>query len=177
MTPETFDLWQFSFFLCDNFDNSWQCGQFVRVLKIWQFWPFLVILTIFGRLDNLTIMTKTIFVTCDIWVTDYNSDNWEPEFMTIFATWQLRVTQYSQLLRCFKEHLYKQNKAKTYIDVVPMFIIFCYCVHKFVFSHLWKESLVLHLVLVGLGPWYVPWQGPSAFQLVLMPFFSHFSKT
>ena len=23
-------------------------------------------------------------VTCDIWDTDYNSDNWEPEFMTIF---------------------------------------------------------------------------------------------
>ena len=30
--------------------------------------------------------------TCDIWDTDYNSDNWEPEFMTIFVTWQLRVT-------------------------------------------------------------------------------------
>ena len=26
---------------------------------------------------------------CD---TDYNSDNWEPEFMTIFVTWQLIVT-------------------------------------------------------------------------------------
>ena len=29
---------------------------------------------------------------CDIWDTDYNSDNWELEFMTIFVTWQLRVT-------------------------------------------------------------------------------------
>ena len=37
-------------------------------------------------------MTKTILETCDIWDTDYNSDNWESEFMTIFATWQLRVT-------------------------------------------------------------------------------------
>ena len=37
-------------------------------------------------------MTKTILETCDIWDTDYNSDNWEPEFMTIFVTWQLRVT-------------------------------------------------------------------------------------
>ena len=31
-----------------------------------------------------------------------NSDNWEPEFMTIFVTWQLRVTLDSNLhfLRC-----------------------------------------------------------------------------
>ena len=29
---------------------------------------------------------------CDIWDTDYNTDNWEPEFMTIFVTWQLIVT-------------------------------------------------------------------------------------
>ena len=28
----------------------------------------------------------------DLWDTDYNSDNWEPEFMTIFVTWQLIVT-------------------------------------------------------------------------------------
>ena len=29
--------------------------------------------------------------TFDIWDTDYNSDNWEPEFMTIFVTSQLIV--------------------------------------------------------------------------------------
>ena len=33
-----------------------------------------------------------ILVTCDIWDTDYKSDNWEPEFMTIFVAWQLRET-------------------------------------------------------------------------------------
>ena len=37
-------------------------------------------------------MTKTIPETCDIWDTDYNAENWEPEFMTLFVTWQLRVT-------------------------------------------------------------------------------------
>ena len=37
-------------------------------------------------------MTKTIPETCDIWDTDYYSDNWEPESMTIIVTWQLRVT-------------------------------------------------------------------------------------
>ena len=35
---------------------------------------------------------KDNLVTCDIWDTDYNSDNWEPEFMTTFVTWQSRVT-------------------------------------------------------------------------------------
>ena len=33
-----------------------------------------------------------IIGTCDIWDTDYNADNWEPEFMTNFVTWQLIVT-------------------------------------------------------------------------------------
>ena len=33
-----------------------------------------------------------IIGTCDIWDTDYNTDNWEPEFMTIFFTLQLIVT-------------------------------------------------------------------------------------
>ena len=36
--------------------------------------------------------TMTILETCDIWDTYYNSDNWEPEFLTIFVTWHLRVT-------------------------------------------------------------------------------------
>ena len=33
-----------------------------------------------------------IIGTCDIWDTDYNTDNWEPGCMTIFVTWQLIVT-------------------------------------------------------------------------------------
>ena len=32
------------------------------------------------------------FATQDNWDTDYNSYNWEPEFMTIFVTWESRVT-------------------------------------------------------------------------------------
>ena len=30
--------------------------------------------------------------TCDLWDTDNNSDNWEPESMTIFVIWQSIVT-------------------------------------------------------------------------------------
>ena len=33
-----------------------------------------------------------IIGTCDIWDTDYNTDNWEPGFMTIFVTLKLIVT-------------------------------------------------------------------------------------
>ena len=36
----------------------------------------------FEHLNNFAILaiTKTILETYDIWDTDYNSDNWEPEF-------------------------------------------------------------------------------------------------
>ena len=42
--------------------------------------------------DILRTLLRAIPETCDIWDTDYNSDNWESEFMTIFVTWQLIVT-------------------------------------------------------------------------------------
>ena len=45
--------------------------------------------TIEAIFDNFE---KTVLETCDIWDTDYSSVNWEPEFMTIFGTWQLIVT-------------------------------------------------------------------------------------
>ena len=37
-------------------------------------------------------LQRAILETCEIWDTDYNFDNWEPEFMTICVIWQLRVT-------------------------------------------------------------------------------------
>ena len=62
----------------DDFDNLSHNYD-----KFWQFW------TILDNLDNFgqfwTILTRDI---CD---NDYNSDNWEPDFVTIFVTWQLRV--------------------------------------------------------------------------------------
>jgi len=36
--------------------------------------------------------TYLTYLPCEIWDTDYNSDNWELEFMTIFVTQQLRMT-------------------------------------------------------------------------------------
>ena len=41
----------------------------------------------FGWFSNGAIIR-----TCDIWDADYNSDNWKPEFITIFVIWQLIVT-------------------------------------------------------------------------------------
>ena len=73
--------------LFQNVNKFW---QFWQILQFWQFLQFFTIFTI------LTIQTiafafltieKTILETCDIWDTDYNSDNWEPEFMTIFVIW------------------------------------------------------------------------------------------
>ena len=37
-------------------------------------------------------LQRVILETCEIWDTDYNFDNWELDFMTIFVTWQLIVT-------------------------------------------------------------------------------------
>ena len=39
-----------------------------------------------------TYLPTYIDIDIDIWDTDYNTDNWEPEFMTIFVIWQLIVT-------------------------------------------------------------------------------------
>ena len=65
-TQETCDLW-------DIWSEWW--GD-----MCWQFWQFL---------HCWTILTMTMIILWDI---DYNSDNWKPDFMTIFVTWQLRVT-------------------------------------------------------------------------------------
>ena len=63
--------------------NNWNFDNF------WQLWTISTTNTI---AFNFWTIEKTILETCDIWDTDYNSDNWELEFMTIFVTWQLIVT-------------------------------------------------------------------------------------
>ena len=66
---------------------------------------------LFLELTYLTYFTYFTYLTyltyyrhsCDSWGTDYYSDNWEPEFMTVFVSRQLRATltgQHSQFLRC-----------------------------------------------------------------------------
>ena len=88
-------------------DNLKSLTDFDNFLQCWYLLTLLTMLTIlfdkyvfFYNLNNLfTILTEkniilkkkittlTIAKTCDIWWdTDYNSDNWEPEFFTIFVT-------------------------------------------------------------------------------------------
>ena len=40
---------------------------------------------------------------CDIWDTDYNSDNWESKLMTIIVSWQLRMTILAMLIILLRE--------------------------------------------------------------------------
>ena len=75
-----------------NFDNFDISGWFLTTLQlrqflnfVWQFWHFL-------QLWIILTMTMIIQETCGLCDIDYNSDNWETEFMTISVTWQLRVT-------------------------------------------------------------------------------------
>ena len=62
--------------------------------NFWLFFTTETIETIFDNFEN------KVLETCDIWDTDYSSDNWEPEFMTIFGTWQLIVTLDSIRISC-----------------------------------------------------------------------------
>ena len=48
--------------------------------------------SIVTSLQDCLVSQKTILQNCDNWDTDCNSYNWEPEFMTIFVTWQLIAT-------------------------------------------------------------------------------------
>ena len=105
MTWPTF--WQFWIF----FDNFVIFRQFYTFHIFWQSWQFLTTLTSFAnlwefwKLDNFW-KYLTIFASLDNFDHNYNDNpsdllhlrhwlhfyNWEPEFMTIFVAWQLRVT-------------------------------------------------------------------------------------
>ena len=60
------------------FDKFWKMynifGKFWQFLKFWHFWSI------------LQMLTMIILYSCGLWDIDYNSDNWEPEFVTIFVT-------------------------------------------------------------------------------------------
>ena len=71
-------------------------------------------------LTSLTEHPKgAILETCDLWDTDHNSDNWEPEYMTIFVTWQFRLTLDSICNSCY-----------VYF-VPPFFLQVCETLHTF----------------------------------------------
>ena len=63
---------------------------------------------------DLTWPKKTLRC-CDIWDTDYNTDNWEPEFMTFFVTWQLIVTLDSIRNSCY---VFKTNDIRNMRDPI-----------------------------------------------------------
>ena len=115
-TLETCDLWHLIrvmrrqvLIIFDNFDIYGQIWQFLKLVDhfftFWQCSHLRTILKIFGQFDNFAffwqfgqflqfgiILTMIILETCCLWDIDYNSDNWEPKFVTLFMTWQFRVT-------------------------------------------------------------------------------------
>ena len=70
---------------------------------------------------------RGILETCELWNTDYNTDNWEPGLMTIFVTWQLIATldsiRNSCDVCCFS--LFQIDKG--FIIVVFSFCFCCFC--------------------------------------------------
>ena len=84
-------------------------------------------------LTSLTEHPKgAILETCDLWDTDHNSDNWEPEYMKIFVTWLLRLTLDSICNSC-------------YVYFVPPF-----------FAGLWNSTYFSTLDFSHLCPWKKP---------------------
>ena len=91
---------------------------------------------------------------CDIWDTDYNTDNWEPEFMTIFVFWQLIVTLDS--IRnscdvCFSDH----QVDKTFVYWSPNYLANFLDIAQ---SKLWFNFAVLLVFLSNLEQ-RVKWSG------------------
>ena len=100
-------LWQFLTFWqfvtifdnVDGFDNFYVYGQFLTLLTILDNFTISICFKFVDSFDHsyvqswiIVTMTMIIQETCGLCDIDYNSDNWETEFMTIFVTWQLRVT-------------------------------------------------------------------------------------
>ena len=95
---KTCDLWDFLTILfgliCESVYNFLNKLQFLTISHLWTIFNLclavLAILTIFDNFhnDNDNDNSRDLWP----WNIDYNSDNWEPECMIIFMTWQLRVT-------------------------------------------------------------------------------------
>ena len=93
----------------DNFYEFENCWFFVLFLdKFWIFCKCLIVLicvTVLRIVNNFDNCTDN---PGDLWHLR-NSDNWEPEFMTIFVTWNFKsdTGQHSQFLLCFILHLHR----------------------------------------------------------------------
>ena len=86
------------------------------------FWPFRRLFILMRRQDltikKILTTTTTTLETCDIWDTDYNFYKWEPEFVTIFVTWQSRVTLDSIRNSCDvlkRKHMQYQKFANSHM--------------------------------------------------------------
>ena len=75
------------FFRKTNYNFVYNFGQFWAILEKFYNFDFLTLFTIFYHLVIFYHFDNYKDKTFDIWDTDYNSDSWETEFMTIFVTY------------------------------------------------------------------------------------------
>ena len=97
---------------------------------------------------------KTILQTCDNWDTDYNPYNWESEFMTIFVTWQSRVTVDSIRNSCdvFVKTFLNEQVQGAFNYFWWNFVINCYkrSLHLLV-QHIFKPRIGLGYTIIFWG--------------------------
>ena len=95
------------------------------------------------------MMTKAIPLTCDIWDTDFYSDNWEPEFLTVFISWQLRMTLDSIRNSCDVYELHSFIKPW-----VLLFLLLLAWVGFFFFSNVEFCEFLFIIPRSSLNQWY-----------------------
>ena len=114
---------------------------------------------------------KTILQTCDNWDTDYNSYNWEPEFMTIFVTWQSRVTLDSICNSCDVLLCHLVLLWNLFYNGIFFIVAIFYCGNFFIVAFFYCCNFSLwHFVSCGFFSCYI-----FFFVIFFFPFLPYFS--
>ena len=115
-------------------ERIWGAPPFGRFSDFWKIFRFLEDFQIFRKFSDFWKIFRFLNNprTCDIWDTDYNSDNWEPEFMTIFVIWQLIVTLDSIRNSC--DVLFMFINILSMLTLFLVFLMHIFLLNKKLFS-------------------------------------------
>ena len=106
-------------------------------------------------------LQRAILENCEIWDTDYNFGIWEPEFMTICVTWQLRVTLDSIRNSCDVCFMTSCSKVNIFRFVACFLVPFCSKSLKLKLRNrpkIWKHPLLNNLKPNRVGQkWLIFW--------------------
>ena len=110
-----------------NFQDFWIFSNFLKFLNFLKNIKNLNLYDICSEWWGDLTWPKKSLRCCDIWDTNNNTDNWEPEFMTIFVTWQLKLWHWTAfaILAMFVLHVC-WFKAKSFNSGQTKFLFLFY---------------------------------------------------